>query len=108
MATLGTQYTDRRQPKNKYTGAIGVMIVWLLDLQLPVQSVPFTTKVVSSNPIHGEVYKIQHSVIKFVSDLRQVSAFLRFPPPMKLTTIILAEALLKVVLNSISCQTPTM
>jgi hypothetical protein len=42
-----------------------------LDLQLPVhvQSVPFTTKVVSLNPFHGEVYSIQHYVIKFVSDL---------------------------------------
>jgi hypothetical protein len=26
-----------------------------LDLQLPVQSVPITTKVVSSNPVRGEV-----------------------------------------------------
>jgi hypothetical protein len=40
-----------------------------LDLQLPVQSVPITTKVVSLNPVHGEVYSIQHYVIKFVSDL---------------------------------------
>jgi hypothetical protein len=37
--------------------------------------VPITTKVVSSNPIHGEVYSIKHYVIKFVSDLRQVDAF---------------------------------
>jgi len=28
---------------------------------------------------------IQHYVIKFVSDLRQVGGFLRFPPPIKLT-----------------------
>jgi len=34
------------------------------------------TKVVSSNPVHGKVYSIQHYVIKFVSDLRQVSGFL--------------------------------
>jgi hypothetical protein len=27
-----------------------VMIVWKLDLQLPMQSVPITTEVVSSNP----------------------------------------------------------
>jgi hypothetical protein len=27
-----------------------------LDLQLPVQSVSITTKVVSSDPVHGEVY----------------------------------------------------
>jgi hypothetical protein len=31
--------------------AVMVVIVWLLDL-LPVQSVPITTKVVSSNSIH--------------------------------------------------------
>ena len=35
----------------------------------------------------GDVYSIQHYVIEFVSDLRQVSGFLRvlwFPPPIKL------------------------
>jgi hypothetical protein len=53
-----------------------------------MQSVPITTKVVSSNPVHGEVYSIQHYVIKFVSDLRQVGGFLQFPPPIKLTTTI--------------------
>jgi hypothetical protein len=31
-----------------------------VDLQLPVQSVHIATKVVSSNPAHGEVYSIQH------------------------------------------------
>jgi hypothetical protein len=40
-----------------------------------VQSVPITTKVVSSNPVHGEVYSIQHYVIKFVSELQQVFDF---------------------------------
>ena len=34
------------------------MIVWQLDLQLPVQSVPITTDVVSSNLDQGEVYNI--------------------------------------------------
>ena len=53
-----------------------VMIIWLVDLQLPVQSVPITTKVVSSNPVHGEVCSIQHYVIKFVSDLTKVDGFL--------------------------------
>jgi hypothetical protein len=50
-----------------------------------------TAKVVSSNPVHGEVYSIQHYVIQFVSDLRQVSDFLRvfrFHPPIKLTVTI--------------------
>jgi hypothetical protein len=30
-----------------------VVGMWYLDIQLPVQSVPITTKVVSSNPVHG-------------------------------------------------------
>jgi hypothetical protein len=67
------------------------VIVWLLDLQLPVQSVTMTTNVVSSNPVHAEVYSIQHYVIKFVSDLRQVSVFLwvlRSPPLAKRTATI--------------------
>ena len=57
---------------------------------LPMQSVPITTNIVSSKPVHVEVYWIQH-VIKFVSDLQQVCGFLwvlRFPPPIKLTAII--------------------
>ena len=29
-----------------------------LDLQLPVQSVPITTNVLSMKPVHGEVYLI--------------------------------------------------
>ena len=29
---------------------------WLLDLQLSMQSMPITTKVVCLNPVHGEVY----------------------------------------------------
>jgi hypothetical protein len=43
---------------------------------------------VSPNPNDGEVYSIQHYVIKFVSDLWQVGGFLqvlRFPPSIKLT-----------------------
>jgi hypothetical protein len=41
-----------------------------------LQSVPITTKVVSSNPIHDDVYSIQHYVIKFISDLWQDGGFL--------------------------------
>jgi hypothetical protein len=57
---------------------------------VPVQSVHMTTKVVSSDHVHGEVYSIQRYVIKFVSDLRQVGGFLSvlwFPSPKKLTTM---------------------
>jgi hypothetical protein len=64
------------------------VVVWYLNLQVAVQSVYIATKVVRSNPVHGEVYSIQNYVIKFVSDLRQVAGFppvLRFPPPVKLT-----------------------
>jgi len=42
-----------------------------------MQSVPITTtKVVSLNPVHDEVYSIQHCVIKFACDLLQVGGFL--------------------------------
>jgi hypothetical protein len=44
----------------KQQGAVIVVIVWLLDLWLPVKSLYITTKFVSSNPAHGEVYSIQH------------------------------------------------
>ena len=40
-----------------------------------MQSVPITTNIVSLNRAHGEVYSIQHYVIKFVSDLQQVDGF---------------------------------
>jgi predicted ATP-grasp superfamily ATP-dependent carboligase len=39
--------------------------------------VPITTKVLSSNTTNGEVYSIQHYVIKFANNLRQVSGILR-------------------------------
>jgi hypothetical protein len=45
---------------------------------------PIITKVVSSIPAQA----IQHYLMKFVSDLRQVGGFLRFPPPIELTTTI--------------------
>jgi len=41
------------------------------------QSVPITTKVASSNPVHGEVYSRQVYLIKFVNDLRLVGGFLQ-------------------------------
>ena len=68
-----------------------IVIVWQFDLQLPMQSIPITSKVVRSNPGHGKVYSIHYYVIKFVSDLRYVSGFLQvlqFLPPIKLTATI--------------------
>ena len=57
-----------------------------MDLQLPVQSIPITTYVVSSNPTHVYVYSIQHYVI--VICVRSMVFFfvLRFPLTIKLTT----------------------
>ena len=58
-------------------GPVMVVIALYLGLHLPVQSVIITTTVVSPNPTHGEVNSVQHYVIKFVSDLRQVGGFLQ-------------------------------
>ena len=66
-----------------------------------MQSVPITTKVVRSIPVHGEVYPIQNYVIKCVSDLRQVGGFLRvfrFPP---INQTDRHDILLKVSINTI-------
>ena len=53
-------------------------------VEAPMQSLPITTNVASSNPTQV----IRHYVIKFVSYLRQVDSFLRvlrFTPPINLT-----------------------
>jgi hypothetical protein len=75
--------------------AVMVVNVWKLDLQLPMQlgnQCLVVGNVVSLNPAQAGCthYNIIH-VIKFVSDMRQVSGFLqehRFPPPIKLTAMI--------------------
>ena len=64
-----------------------------------MQSVHITANVVCWNPGHGEMYMIQHYMIKFVSDLRQVGGLLRFPQPIKLIDI--TDKLLKVALSTI-------
>jgi hypothetical protein len=92
--------TEVTQSKRKYTInrslAVEIIIVYcvirymLLFYNL-MTSVPITTNVASSNPADGEVYWIQHYLIQFVSDLRQVGGFhqvLRFPPPIKLISTI--------------------
>ena len=76
---------SEKKIKNRPVGRRDRMVVGLTII--PVQLVPITTIVLSSNPDHDEVYSIQHYVIKVVSDLRQVGGFLhafRFPPPIKL------------------------
>ena len=69
-----------------------------------MQSVPITTKVVSSNPAHGEVYSIQHDVIKVVSNFWQVCGFSPDTPVSstnKAARNDITEILLKVTLNTI-------
>jgi hypothetical protein len=56
-----------------------------------------TTKVENLNLSHGEVYSIQHYVIKFVSELRQVGDFLH---QNKTDRHDITEILLKVALNT--------
>ena len=41
-------------------GAVVAMIVWWLDIQLAMQSVPITINILSLNPAHGGMYSIQH------------------------------------------------
>ena len=84
-----------------------VVIVWQLDLQLPMQSVPITTQgtdVVRSNPPSGDVYKIQYYVIKFVSDLRGKSVVFSTN---KTDRHVITEILLKVALSTIHLTKPT-
>ena len=94
------------QTSKEIRGAVVVVIVWWLDFQLPVpvQSVPITTNVVSSNLVHGEVYSIQHYVIKFASDLRQVCGSLGtlVSSTNKTDRHDITEILLKVALNTIN------
>ena len=84
--------------------AVMVVILWLLDLPQPMQSVPITSKVVSSNSSHNKVFSIQHYLIKFVSDLRQGGGL--FSPGTSISSTNktdhhdIAEILLKVVLNT--------
>ena len=60
------------------------------------------TKGLSSNPDHGEVNSIQHYVIKFFSDLRQVSGVVSSTNKTHCHKI--TEILLKVALNIINQQ----
>jgi len=61
------------------------VIAWLLDLQLPMQSVPIITHVVSSNLDQGEAYNIMWSNLSVTCDRSVVSPG---TPPIKLTVTI--------------------
>jgi hypothetical protein len=66
------------------------------------------TKAVSLNHVHGEVYSMQHNVIKFVNDLRQFCGFspgTRVSSTNKTDHHDITEMLLKVVLYTINQPT---
>ena len=63
---------------------------------------PITTNVVSSNLTHGEVYSLQHFVIKFVSHLRQFSPGTLVSSTNKSDRHGVTEILLKVALTTMT------
>ena len=82
-----------------------VVLLWELDLQPPVQSVHITIKVVNSNPVHGEVYSIQHYVIKVCQSLargRWLSLGTLVSSTNKTDRLDITEIVLKVALNTIN------
>jgi hypothetical protein len=63
------------------------IIVYQSKIRYHQITVPITSKFVSTNTAHGEMFSIQHYVIKLDSDVIQVGGFLRillFPPPIVL------------------------
>jgi hypothetical protein len=76
-----------------------------MDLQLPVQSVLITTKVVNSNPVHWRGVLNTTLCDKFVSDLLVTDQWFSPGTPVSSTNKTgchdIAEILLKVALNTI-------
>ena len=70
-----------------------------------MQSVPITTKIVNSSPSHGKEYSIQHNVIRFVSNWKQVGGWFSQGTPVSSTNkndrLDIAELLVKVALSTI-------
>ena len=79
-----------------FLGAVLVVIVWQLDLLLPVQSVHITTKVEILNPTHGKVYSVQHYVKMILMTCGRQVSFTNKTDHHDIT-----ELLLKVTLNII-------
>ena len=75
-----------------------------------MQSLPITTKVVSSNPVHDEVYSIQHlcdKVCQWLTTCRWFSPGIPVSSTNKTDCHVITEILLKVVLNTINQTKPT-
>lgn len=65
------QFPPLLQGLGSHASSIFINIVWRYIYHY------ITTNVVSSNPAHGNVYSIQHYMIKFVSDVRENDGFLQ-------------------------------
>ena len=90
-------------PTNIKSRAVVVVIVWQFDSQLPLQSVPITTIVVSLNPTQTRWTRYNIVLKNGANDLRQVNVFIRilwFSSPIKTYLHDIAEILLKVALNT--------
>ena len=86
-----------------------VVIVCQLDLQLPIckRCRSITTKVVSSKPVHGEVYSIQHcdKACQWLAIGRSYSPGTSVSSTNKTNRHYITEILLKVALNNINQPT---
>jgi hydrocephalus-inducing protein len=76
----------RRKMKNEKQKPRHFEIMPPTGVLMPGQRLNVQVKFMPTEEV--EMYSIQNYVIKFVSDLRQVGGFLRFPPPRKLTATI--------------------
>jgi hypothetical protein len=84
-----------------YLGTVVVVILWLLDLQLPMQSVDVTTNVVSSNPIQA-ICTLCDKVCQWLPAGRWFSLGTPVSSTNKTDRHDIAEILLKVALNTIT------
>jgi hypothetical protein len=85
FAEICLMYFNNKVIFHIFRDVVMVVILCMLHLSLPIQSVYIATNVVISNPAPAKWD--QHYVIKFVSDLWKVCCFLRvlrFSPPIKL------------------------
>jgi hypothetical protein len=84
--------------------AVVAVIVWYLDLQLTIQSVPVTTDVVSSNLYQGEVYNIMWYILSVTCDRSVVFSSSSVSSTYKTDRHDITEILLRVALNTITKQ----
>jgi hypothetical protein len=85
------------------SGSVVVGIVWWLDLQLPMQSVPITIKVVSLNPAQARCTR--YTIMCKEVCLWEVGGI--FHQSINADRLNIAEVLLKVALNTLFRNIPT-